>query len=515
MRTSAKGNNARKILSYYSVNFDITPPYQVLCDGPTVFQAMKNDMYIKQSLPALLGATAYPVVTECIVRELRSLGEDYSNATLFAKRATRVPCAHQESLSANECIIARLKTPFDTKLILASNDIEVLTTVGKIPGIPLITIVNQTKFALKSPSRFTIEYVRGRETAKTKVLSKRDEFLLKQLHDEEAEAVAQRKPARKRKRSGEPNPLSVKKRRVVPEDGERFQKKTDAGNPEKPKKPSEISNVEASKAKKNNVPCETDSGTSGDVNPSETTMPHVTRELKKPKRKRRRKRMQKEANDDENLMVSIEVRDGPEKSGASCCVEGVASSSQDPLLEVVKVQQGRQLVSVAEVTDHAHPNENMEKSNRTDAKLKMNGSGNNVANPTLSIDGVTKMHERECDGQGVNTEADAIQAGPVLSNCRAQADLPEGILPDTKCDDMTGDGNGEESKNESGKRRESGTETTNIAEKSADLPSIAKDSSYEKKKASPAEVPKNKKQRKNRRRRTKKESTGEKFAQGN
>lgn len=212
MRTATgKGNNARKVLSYYSVNFGISAPYQVLCDGPTIFQSMRKDIFLKHALITLLGGTAYPVVTDCIVKELRALGEDFSNASIFAKRATRVPCAHQDDVSASECIMARLRVPLEKKLFCATNDAELLAKISRTPGIPIVTIVNETKLALRSPSRATLYHVLKRENAKTSCLGTSDKAFLKKFETETASKDHAPNPARKRKRAKGPNPLSMKK----------------------------------------------------------------------------------------------------------------------------------------------------------------------------------------------------------------------------------------------------------------------------------------------------------------
>lgn len=216
MRTaSGKGNDARKVLSYYSVNFNLSPPYQVLCDGPTIFQSLKNDLYLKLSLPKLLGATAYPVVTNCIVSELKSLGEDFSNAALFAKRAKRVPCAHdEERTSASDCIVFRLKQRKELKLLLATNDAKVMARLSHLVGIPSITVVNQTKLMLKPPSKATLEHVEKQQQIKGTVTNVQDRALIEKVEAEELEKLPgkyQIRQIKKRKRAKGPNPLSVKK----------------------------------------------------------------------------------------------------------------------------------------------------------------------------------------------------------------------------------------------------------------------------------------------------------------
>lgn len=210
-----KGNSARKILAFYRVNFGISSPYQVLCDGPTIYLSLKNDLYIKESLPKLLGTTAYPVLTNCIVEELKALGEEYSNAALFAKRVTRIPCAHENPVSATECLISRVKKNEDQKCIVATNDAEILVKLTRIPGVPVITVVNETKLILKPPSRVTNEVVRKGEQKKSFVLNESDKALVEKIKAADLDSRKQNnKRLRKRKRSKEPNPLSVKKSKV-------------------------------------------------------------------------------------------------------------------------------------------------------------------------------------------------------------------------------------------------------------------------------------------------------------
>lgn len=211
MRTaSSKGNSARKILSFYRVNFGHEPPYQVLVDGNTIQTSLSKDLYIKQSLPQLLGAPTHIVVTSCIVKELRSKGADYSGATLFAKRATRLECTHEGRLPESECISSRLKAPPDGGIILASSETSLVKMLVGIPAIPLISILNLSKFVLKPPSPATLRHVQSRQSDKTGCLSSLDKALVEKVRaEEQAKLDARHANIRKRKRAKGPNPLSM------------------------------------------------------------------------------------------------------------------------------------------------------------------------------------------------------------------------------------------------------------------------------------------------------------------
>lgn len=214
MRTATgKGNDARKILTFYRVNFGIHPAYKVLCDAPIIHASIQRSIFLKDSLTKLLGATAYPVVTKCIVEELRSLGKEFGNAAVFAGRSAIEPCPHADCMkSAAECIASFMDDAVNKrKVMLATNDFDVVRTALERGSIPVITIANQTRLVLRKPTAMAIENVQSVQEEKGAMLRLDDRALL-----EEADAARQvLRPRkfieRKRKRAKGPNPLSVKK----------------------------------------------------------------------------------------------------------------------------------------------------------------------------------------------------------------------------------------------------------------------------------------------------------------
>lgn len=221
MRTSSGvGNSARKILSFYRINFAFVPPYRVLVDGPTIYDALTRDMYLKEALPRLLGAVTHVVVTACVVKWLREQGESHSGALLFAKRATRIGCAHKGgdgSASVADCLSARLRAQDnDNKFISGLTDPALLNAIGDIPGVPVVSIVNGTKLILRPPSKATLSYVQQKASAKTLLLSEADKALVEKAKEAERLAREANRPVRqKRKRAKGPNPLSVKKPKIM------------------------------------------------------------------------------------------------------------------------------------------------------------------------------------------------------------------------------------------------------------------------------------------------------------
>ncbi|CAN8073213.1 unnamed protein product [Agarophyton chilense] len=99
----------------------------------------------------------------------------------------------------------------DTKIMVAVADVELLTQLRHIPGVPLISILNSTKLVLKPPTKATLDFVRENEKAKTQTISDRDKSLLEQIKAMERATRPERKTIKKKRRAKGPNPLSVKK----------------------------------------------------------------------------------------------------------------------------------------------------------------------------------------------------------------------------------------------------------------------------------------------------------------
>jgi U3 small nucleolar RNA-associated protein 23 len=211
---SGKGNDARKILTYYRVNYSIQPPYRVLCDGALIHHALSKKLYLRDSLPVLLKATAQAVVTRCVHEELRALGEPTEAAAMFAKRLTRIPCVHGEgTISAVECVAATLRNGNPRGYFIATNDAGLRKLLRREPGVPVVRIASDGKFVLVPPSKATLDQVGEMEARKAGV-QRPDE--LKKVEEIEQKRIANRmersaKRAATRKRPKGPNPLSVKK----------------------------------------------------------------------------------------------------------------------------------------------------------------------------------------------------------------------------------------------------------------------------------------------------------------
>jgi U3 small nucleolar RNA-associated protein 23 len=213
---SGRGNDARKILTYYRVNFGLNSPFRVLCDGALIHQALQHQLYLRDSLPVLLGAPAQAAVTRCVVEELRALGEEVSAAALFAKRLTRLPCVHPDGiLPAAQCLAMTVRGGNPKRLLIASNDTDLMRAVGSESFAPCIRLINKTRLVLMPPPKVTLDNVAELQSTKIGVQRPDDIRMLESVEREQLaiRKARQERRARMRARPKAPNPLSVKKSR--------------------------------------------------------------------------------------------------------------------------------------------------------------------------------------------------------------------------------------------------------------------------------------------------------------
>lgn len=115
--------------------------------------ALEKKLYFREQLPKVLQARAVPMVTKCIVSELRKNPDDPFGAGLMAKRLEHVACGHDDHpLSPAECIKSVLAAQPKTFLIATQNS-DLQKTLERIPGVPTLFFFNNVLTIVK-PSNF-------------------------------------------------------------------------------------------------------------------------------------------------------------------------------------------------------------------------------------------------------------------------------------------------------------------------------------------------------------------------
>ncbi|KAL6986759.1 hypothetical protein U1Q18_044900 [Sarracenia purpurea var. burkii] len=100
-----KQKRHRKIVKFYTACFGFREPFKVLCDGTFVHHLLVNHITpVDSALSNILGATVKIFTTRCVLAELKSLGESYSESLEAARNLITARCDHEKRKSAVACI---------------------------------------------------------------------------------------------------------------------------------------------------------------------------------------------------------------------------------------------------------------------------------------------------------------------------------------------------------------------------------------------------------------------------
>ncbi|KAA8493360.1 rRNA-processing protein UTP23-like [Porphyridium purpureum] len=248
----------RKTLQFYRVHYQLTKPFNVVCDGTVLHYAQQNSIFLKQAMARLLvasdasshngrgnaaeGAGVFLTTTKCVVHELRALGTDFKAAASFAKRLQHETCAHHHDGDttpelASKCLLelVRAANKRHEGIVVASNDRVLIDKLQRFPNVMLVFCVNQT-LQLSRPSTSAKEKVAQNESGKVDGRS----ALRRELEHGELpvgsdtvasilrSGAARFEKKQKKKRKG-PNPLSVKKKQPKPVGLHPVRSETDSG----------------------------------------------------------------------------------------------------------------------------------------------------------------------------------------------------------------------------------------------------------------------------------------------
>eukprot|EP00743_Colponemidia_sp_Colp-15_P003404 GILK01003678.1.p1 GENE.GILK01003678.1~~GILK01003678.1.p1 ORF type:complete len:204 (-),score=27.79 GILK01003678.1:205-792(-) len=127
---------------FFKYNTALGPPYQILVDTNFINFSIQNKLDILKSMMDCLLAKCIPCVTDCVMAELEKLGHKYRLALRLAKdpRFERLPCSHSGTY-ADDCLVQRVTQ--HKCYMVATNDKDLKRRIRKIPGIPIMYIINR------------------------------------------------------------------------------------------------------------------------------------------------------------------------------------------------------------------------------------------------------------------------------------------------------------------------------------------------------------------------------------
>ncbi|AMD20160.1 HCR010Cp [Eremothecium sinecaudum] len=222
----------KKQMTVYNHTFKFRQPYQVIVDDLIVLESSKSSFDLAKGLKRTLQAEVKPMITQCCMQKLYEAKNQ--EAISQAKNYERRRCNHfKETKEPIECIrsIVDIKGTNQHRYVVATQDINIRRKLRSIPGVPLVYI-NRAVMVMEPLS-----------TASAKASNQKEqEKLVQGLNDPNYASVvkentSENTPAPVKKRGPkQPNPLSVKKRRLVkdekkPEDKVKHKRKRQRRKP--------------------------------------------------------------------------------------------------------------------------------------------------------------------------------------------------------------------------------------------------------------------------------------------
>lgn len=126
---------------FFQYNEALYPPYRVLIDTNFINFCIKNKLDLVRGMMDAVYAKCIPVITDCVIAELETLGTKFRLALQIAKdeRFERLTCQHKGNY-ADDCIVDRCLQ--NRCYLVASNDLQLKQRIRKIPGVPILYVGN-------------------------------------------------------------------------------------------------------------------------------------------------------------------------------------------------------------------------------------------------------------------------------------------------------------------------------------------------------------------------------------
>jgi U3 small nucleolar RNA-associated protein 23 len=240
-----KQKRHRRIVKFYTTCFGFREPFKVLCDGTFIHHLLVNRITpADAALSNILGGAVKIFTTRCVLAELKSLGESYSESLKAARNLITARCDHEKRKSAVACMMEVLGENNSEHFFLATQDAELRKKLQEVPGVPMIFGLRNA-LLLEAPSSFQHHLVKSTEEerlhmseAEYKMLRTKNTVAAEEAMelsdvnesegDQNAGTQAMRKTNAggkrigvkdtvqfKRKKAKGPNPLSCKKKKNI------------------------------------------------------------------------------------------------------------------------------------------------------------------------------------------------------------------------------------------------------------------------------------------------------------
>uniref|UniRef100_A0A915IMA9 rRNA-processing protein UTP23 homolog n=1 Tax=Romanomermis culicivorax TaxID=13658 RepID=A0A915IMA9_ROMCU len=203
----------RRILNFYKNNFHISHPYKIVADGTFLKAALDNKINLREQMSVYLGNQECQFfVTECVVRELQSLGAPLKGALSIAREYKSLKCKHPRLLTASQCLHNLAKKDKQEKYFFATQDQILTENLHRIPGKPLL-FIKYNAILLEKPTEMSEATKNEQSEAKLNFEGVQKENLQNLLKKNDLLNDKTEIKKKRRKIKG-PNPLSCKKKKI-------------------------------------------------------------------------------------------------------------------------------------------------------------------------------------------------------------------------------------------------------------------------------------------------------------
>lgn len=125
----------KKTLNFYKINLDFFDPFHIILDGNFLHLLREKKVDIKEKLEKIIKGTVLLHVSECIVKELSALGEDFRGSYIQARKLMRIKCHINETKDPKTCILDIIGEKNEGKYMVGTQDEDLRRELRRIPGV--------------------------------------------------------------------------------------------------------------------------------------------------------------------------------------------------------------------------------------------------------------------------------------------------------------------------------------------------------------------------------------------
>ena len=221
---SQRHKQIRSNYDFFARNFDFKPPQKLLIDGNFLKICVDTGFNYYQRLHSILDSKLEFYTTACVQHELRIIGPALEKVLQKSYSLKRLVCNHEGQLIApSQCLKATIGRLNEGQYIVASQDPDVWSFAGKIVNLPVLHFL-QNILRMKPPIDLAVQMVDKKNVKKMqlsdvekkeiRVFSRGEIERVRKIKKEKLKNEMDKLCVKTKKKWGNPNPLSCKKKKV-------------------------------------------------------------------------------------------------------------------------------------------------------------------------------------------------------------------------------------------------------------------------------------------------------------